>query len=215
MNQLKTGVLVDSKLTFSDHIDSVVAKAKKRMFLIFKSFESRDIQLFVFAFKTYILPIVEYCSSIWYPSKLEDIDRVEKIQRSFTKRLYGLQKLSYRDRLVACSLPSLELRRLRADIVLCFKIVHKLIALDFDDFFVLDCNTKTRGHNFKLKIPKSNTSLRLKFFSVRIVPVWNSLSVSMVNCLTIASFKTLLKTHNLSKFLKRDLDVFPLIQSDC
>ena len=157
------GVLVDSKLNFSAQIDSIVAKAKQRIYLIFKSFESRDIILFVFAFKTYILPIVEYCSSIWFPSKLEDIDRIEQVQRSFTKRLFGLKEMSYQDRLVVCGLPSLELRRLRVDIILCFKIVHKLIALNFEDFFKFDANVRTRGHNLKLIIPLCVTTLRHNF----------------------------------------------------
>ena len=40
----------------------------------------------------------------------------------------------YEDRLVACSLKSLELRRLLNDLILCFKIVHKCINLTFSDF---------------------------------------------------------------------------------
>ena len=142
------GVLVDSNLNFSAQIDSIVVKAKQRTFLIFKSFESRDVTLFVFAYKTCILPILDYCSTIWFFNKLEDIDRIEKVQRYFTKRLFGLWQMSYIDRLVACGLPSLELRRLRTDIILCFKIIHKLIALNFDDFFKFDSNKKNTGHNF-------------------------------------------------------------------
>ena len=53
------GVLMDSKLNFSAQIDSIVVKAKQRIFLIFKSFESRDVTLFVFAYKTYILLILD------------------------------------------------------------------------------------------------------------------------------------------------------------
>ena len=101
--------MVDSKLNFSVQIDSIVVKAKQRIFFIFKSFESRYVTLFVFAYKTYILPILDYCSTIWFPNKLEDIDRIEKVQRYFTKRLFGLRQMSSIDRLVACGLPSLEL----------------------------------------------------------------------------------------------------------
>jgi hypothetical protein len=200
------GVLVDSKLNFSAHIDSIVVKAKQRIYLIFKSFQSREVALFVFAFKTYILPIVDYCSSIWYPTKLEDIDRIENVQRFFTKRLYGLYYKSYNERLVACALVSLELTRLRTDIILCYKIVHNIISLDFSDFFVFDNHGITRGHAFKLKLPNFKTNLRHKFFSVRIVPVWNSLPNALVDCPSIISFKKCLKSHDLSHFLKRNFD---------
>src|SRR5271169_6232878 len=98
-----------------------------------------------FAYKTYVLPILEYCSSVWFPSKLEDVDRLESVQRYFTKQLYGLWDLSYKDRLVTCSLQSLELRRLIADIFLCYKIIHGLVALNVKNFFEFDTNSVTRG----------------------------------------------------------------------
>ena len=73
------GVLVDSSLSFSPHIDSVISKANQRKYLIFKSFESRDIALFTFAYQTYILPILDYCSSIWSPYKFSAIERLEDV----------------------------------------------------------------------------------------------------------------------------------------
>ena len=204
LNSVKDlGVIVDCRLSFEEHISSIVNKAKQRIYLIFKSFTTRNINVLVFAYKTYILPIVDYCSNVWCPSKLGDIDRLEKIQRYFTKRLQGLWDIPYCNRLQICCLPSLEQRRLYSDLILCFKIVHKLIALDFDNFFVLDPNTRTRGHNFKLLMPKWNTQHRHHFFAVRIVPVWNSLSFELVNSQSVNSFKTGLFNTDLNKFLLR------------
>ena len=204
LNSVKDlGVIVDCRLSFEEHISSIVNKAKQRIYLIFKSFTTRNINVLDFAYKTYILPIVDYCSNVWCPSKLGDIDRLEKIQRYFTKRLQGLWNIPYCNKLQICCLPSLEQRRLYSDLVLCFKIVHKLIALDFDNFFVLDPNTRTRGHNFKLLMPRWNTQHRHNFFSVRIVPVWNSLSFELVNSQSVNSFKTGLFKTDINKFLLR------------
>ena len=129
------GVIVDPSLNFSKHIDNAISKANQRLYLLLKSFKNRNISLMVFAFKVYILPLLDYCSPIWSPCKLLDIDRIENVQRSFTKKLDGLIDLPYPQRLIACNLPSLELRRVWADLVLCFKIVHNQIALSFGDFF--------------------------------------------------------------------------------
>ena len=38
-----------------------------------------------FAYKIYIIPLLEYCSPLWSPFKLFDIDRIESIQRKFTE----------------------------------------------------------------------------------------------------------------------------------
>ena len=143
------GVVVDPQLTFEEHIDNTVSKAKQRIYLLFKSFTNRNINLMVFAYKTYILPLFEYCSSIWSPYKTADVDRIESVQRYFTKKLDGLNNLTYNERLLACNLPSLELRRLRSDLTLRFKIVHKIIALDFTDFLEFETNKyNTRGNKF-------------------------------------------------------------------
>jgi len=68
------------------------------------------------AFITYIRPLLEYASSIWSPTQAGLIDKVESVQRQFTKRIPALHELSYRDRLSALNLDSLEHRRLRLDL---------------------------------------------------------------------------------------------------
>jgi ribonucleases P/MRP protein subunit RPP40 len=208
LNSVKDlGVVVDASLNFSEHIDNITSKAKQRIYLLLRSFRNRNINLMVFAFKVYILPLLEYCSTIWSPYKLNDIDRIEKVQRSFTKRLEGLHNLTYSERLAACNLPSLELRRLRSDLILCFKIVHNLIALNFSDFFEFERSKfNTRGHKFKLRIPKIQKNVRKNFFSIRIIPSWNHLPNEVVSALSVMHFKKQLMTIDLSKFLLRNHD---------
>jgi hypothetical protein len=113
----------------------------------------------------YMLPLLEYCSPIWSPVKLHDIDCIENVRRSFTKKLFGLNDVPYTERLLACGLPSLELRRLWSDLVLCFNIFHGLICLNFNDFFVLDNN---------ITIPE-DTSLNFDFPWLEIKPEKTSL----------------------------------------
>ena len=74
----------------------------------------------VIAFISYVRPILEYCSVIWSPSTLADIDLLEDVQRFCTKRLQGLWDVPYSDRLLICGMQSLELRRLTIDLVLVF-----------------------------------------------------------------------------------------------
>ena len=62
--------------------------------------------------------------------------RNEMVERRFTKRLSGLSKMSYPDRLKTLSLPTLEARRLTADLIFCYKIINGLVSLDPADFFL-------------------------------------------------------------------------------
>ena len=61
-------------------------------------------------------------------------DKLENIQRCFTKRLHGLQHLSYSERLKLLKIDSLECRRIKADLIMFFKIFHDLIDLDVHEF---------------------------------------------------------------------------------
>jgi len=62
-------------------------------------------------------------SGLWNPFLLKDITAIEKVQRRFTKRLRGMSKLTCHQRLVKVGLESLELRRIRADLVFAYKII--------------------------------------------------------------------------------------------
>jgi len=50
------------------------------------------------------------------------VKRVESVQRTFAKKLPDMNGLTYRERLSVLRLESLELRRLKADLIMCFKI---------------------------------------------------------------------------------------------
>jgi len=55
----------------------------------------------------------EYNSVTGSPYLKQDIEAIKRVQRCFTKRLPGLNKYSYCERLVRLNFPSLELRRLQ------------------------------------------------------------------------------------------------------
>src|ERR1044072_8316138 len=110
------GVFFDSKLTFTTHISQIVAKAKQRIFLLFRAFVTKKPHLLLLGYKSYILPILDYCSTVWSPCTILDIKMLESVQRFFTRRIPGLQFLTYAERLRFLDIPSLELRRLRADL---------------------------------------------------------------------------------------------------
>ena len=97
--------------------------------------------------------MVEYGTPVWSPYTVQSITQVESVQRAFTKRLPGLSRFSYVDRLQILGLQTLEHRRLLADLLMCYKIIHGLVALNFDEFFSFSPNTTLRGHPYKLTVP--------------------------------------------------------------
>ena len=113
-------ILIYNQLSFSPHIDTVCTKTKQRAALILNCFYSRNKYLLIRAFIAHVRPLLEYCCSVWSPSKLGLIDKLENVQRRFNKRLHGLQHLSYSERLTLLKIYSLECRRINADIIIYF-----------------------------------------------------------------------------------------------
>ena len=139
-NVVDLGVSLDSDLSFSLHINAIVKSAHARANLILRCFVSRDTECLSRAFITYVRPLLKFCSPIWSPPSVGNIDLIEAVQRRFTKRLTDLRQLDYFCRLAVLGWPTLETRRIQADLVLCFKIIHGLVATDTSDIFTL-CNS--------------------------------------------------------------------------
>jgi hypothetical protein len=133
-----------------------------------------------------------------------EIDSIEKVQRRFTKRLPGMYKLSYNERLNRLNLVTLELRWLHNDLIYCYKILFGLTSLNCNDFFVRTTNI-TRGHQYKLFKERSN-GVRYNFFSHRIVNVWNFLPSDVVDFSSVSTFSHTVKSIDFSKFLKHSYD---------
>jgi ribonuclease P/MRP protein subunit RPP40 len=96
------GIVVDPSLKFSCHINKLFPKAYSRVCLIYKCFVSQNRSSLVKAYTTYVRPLVEYSTLVWFPHLIRDILKMESIQRRFSKRLRGLSDLSYKERLKAC-----------------------------------------------------------------------------------------------------------------
>ena len=169
------GVTVDSELKFSEHIHNMVRKAMTRSYLLSKCFLSRDRTTLVKAFVVYVRPILEYCSSVWSPHLVQDIEAIERVQRRFTKRLRGLWNIGYEQRLQIVGLERLDVRRLRFDLVMTYKITFGLTCLNFDEFFKWSPCDKTRGHDYKFYVSGASCDTRKYFFAVRVVQPWNTL----------------------------------------
>jgi hypothetical protein len=147
--------------------------------------------------------VLEYCCNVWSPIGLGLIDKLEKVQRNFTKRLNGLKDFTCPDRLKFLKLDSLEVRRLRADQTLYYKIFNGLIDLQFSDFFDVANNSITRGHSYKIHTKRVANDIDRANFSKRVVNIWNSLPNNIVSSTSLGQFKLKLSEFDVTPFTKR------------
>ena len=136
---------------------------------------------------------------------LKNIDILENVQRKFTKRLPGMFNLTYHQRLVALNLESLELRRVRSDLILTYKIVFGLIGLNTDVFFSLNVSRNSmnlRGHDYQQLLTHSTSKKPIvrNMFAHRIVATWNCLPNDLVKFSSLKAFRCSLTNDVLVPF---------------
>ncbi len=153
---------------------------------------------------SFVHPILEYCSPVWNPHLTGDISRLERVQRYFTRRLLIRSRqapLSYQDHLLLFELESLQLRRLKTDLIYYYKIINEQISLDPNVFFTQRTASRTRGHAKKLFVPDMRIDVRKFSFACRAVEKWNSLPHdAVISAPSLASFRRCLD-HCLSEFI--------------
>ena len=182
------GVYISENLSTTKHCSLISRRAYYRMRQFFRTFTLRDRDFCIFLYCTYIRPLVESNTTIFYPSLIQDIDCVERVQRRFTKGLPGVSHLGYLERLRILGLDSLEVRRIHHDLILLFKIINNLIDIPFSCMFSYNLNP-TRGHCLKLNTPSFRLNCRKNFFSVRICKLWNNLPERIVIINSLKVFK--------------------------
>ena len=130
--------------------------------------------------------------------------RYYSVQRNFTCRLFARCKLSYvyyDERCKILVLRRVELRRMKYDITLYFKIVNK-----FCDTSLINekcfCNYtySTCVHKLKFNVQNARTNVFKYFFLNRYITVWNMLPLNCANtnvtvlsksCIMLICLKTL------------------------
>ena len=121
------GVYMDSDCTFASHINRVAVKMKEMSGWILKTFKSRSPELMLTLWKILVLPHHDYCSQLWSPTNVSNIQKLEMIQRTFVKKIDGMYQLTYWEQLKQLGLYSLERRRERYRILYTWKIIEGLV----------------------------------------------------------------------------------------
>ena len=153
---------------------------------------------------SYVTPLLEYASCVWSPHAVGLIKKIESVQRQFTRRLSCCAKLlnysAVSALLLKLGVDSLELRRLRFDLIYAYKIMASLLDTNSDAVFELYKTNVTHGHCCKLYVPQSRIEVYKYFFSRRIIQCWNNLSACPEDFSSLSAFKRLLNRSDLSQF---------------
>lgn len=112
------GVILDSKLTFIDHYNTIINRANNMLGFIKRfSYSFHDPYTIKTLYTAYVRSIIEYCSVVWSPFSITHEERIESVQKQFL--LFALRKLgwtrfplpSYKARCMLINIQTLKVRR--------------------------------------------------------------------------------------------------------
>ena len=183
------GVVVSEDLKATLHCQAAAAKANKALRLLRMAFSNVTVRNFKLLYSTYVRPHLDYCLQAVGPHMMQDLQKLEKVQRRATKIVKTIKSLSYQERLSTLKLLSMKDRLLRGDLIEVYKIMTGKVNIDRNQFFELHEDLRTRGHPLKLKKRRTLHHFRNKFFANRVVTTWNSLPEHVVAAMSVNSFK--------------------------
>lgn len=198
------GIIMNNRATFGDQVDHLTSKAKNMSGWVLRTFMSRDRTVMLTLWRSMIQPIIDYCSQLWAPCRLNEKMQIESLQRAFTRQVLGMKEFTYWERLKQLNIYSQERRMERYRIIYTWKALEGFVP----NFGVSEHLSPRLGR--LCRIPKINTRAPLSIQTLR----ENSLLVDgpklfnsmpkRVRCLSgceIATFK-----HHLDAALSEILD---------
>ena len=151
------GVLVNSKLSWSNHHQTIFSKASSRLGLVKRTChftvcprQKRSLYLAL------VRSIFEHLSVIWSPCSPNSVARLEKIQRRGVKWILGELGFHYNDveylsRLKELDLLPLEYKFRLTDLILFHDIVYNTSTIHLPDYIVQADNNDIAAHNNRLR----------------------------------------------------------------
>ena len=182
------GVIVHKSAKPSRQCAEAAKRGNRVLGLIKRTLISRDKDIILRLYKTLVRPHLEYCVQAWNPFYKRDIELLEKVQRRATKVIKGLGNLKYEDRLQKCNLTTLEKRRSRGDLIQTYKIMTGKEEVQPERFFEKATKKSTRGHQYKIYKRRTGTHMQ-RFYSGRVIDIWNNLDEKTVSAGTTTAFK--------------------------
>ena len=140
------GVIFNNKLTWNEHISTIISKANRTLGFLKRNLQVNNQQLKSQAYKTLVRPNVEYVSTVWDPYTKKNIDQIERVQRRAARNVHNsyhntssvadmLQKLNWR---------SLQCRHRDARLCMLYEIHYNLIAIPADCLRLQQIHTHAR-----------------------------------------------------------------------
>ena len=200
------GIMMSDDLSWTQHINHITNKARQMASWTLSVFRDRSKTTMLTLYKCMVRSVLEYCCPLWDPSKKQDINTLESVQRTYTAKIDAVKHLNYWERLKSLKLQSLQRRRERSIIITVWKILQGISPNDLNLDFYYNNRTGIKCKVPKIILPNSkHQTLYDNSFTVKGPRLWNLLPNHLTTKTNINTFKI-----GLGKFLDNIPDKPPV-----
>ena len=159
------GLSYTNKLALSPHADRISAKAAQICGFISHNFFLPEMKLRLY--QMFVLPVLEYCCPFFGLMNACDRNKIENVQRVFTRKLFSQasSSISYTQRCQLANMKFLWVRRLEAGLCFLFRINSSSSLPHIDTLTPRDRSYATRNSCMVIPPPLCTTSKRSLFFA--------------------------------------------------
>lgn len=117
VNQHKyLGVTITSQLRWDAHIHKIKSNPLRKLLYLRKCLRMAPQSTKLLAYTTYVRPVLEYASTIWFPQTVTSVNKLEKVERKAARFICNRYRRTYSptNMLSSCGLPTLAARAKQA-----------------------------------------------------------------------------------------------------
>ena len=131
------GVIMNEKASFQDHINKVCCKVNQKVGWIMRTFKCRKVGFMRQMWNQLVQGHVDYCSQLWQPLESSELQRIENLLKTFSKKIPSIRNENYWVRLKLLKMNSQQRRLERYRIIYTWKALEGLVP---------DCGIRTKNN---------------------------------------------------------------------
>ena len=125
-------------MSWGPHINNITGKARRTLGFLRRNLNVNSKEVKENAYKALVRPTIEYGSTVWDPHQAELKHKIEMVQRQAARYVESRYRhtSSVGDMLKELRWESLEQRRLKARLVMLYKISFQLVAISPVEYLI-------------------------------------------------------------------------------
>ena len=174
------GITITIDLKWQKQTEKSCKTANRVLGFIARNFRYKNKELILPLYKSLVRLHLGHAVQFWSPYLRQNIDKIEKIQRTATNIIPEIRNHSYLQPIQDLDLISLVQRRLRGLLIEVLKYLNEFTTASARGLFDYDLNDRTRNNGAKLIAKHFNTLVAQHFYRIKITSTWYALPSEVV-----------------------------------